>query len=77
MNQDRERQHGADQDLVRRISEYERAPARERREGLTLGEPELARVKELVTRELDKDHPLKRTQPIPQAGWLPTNGDHP
>jgi hypothetical protein len=75
MAPDRERRLGADQDLVRRIDEFERAPARERREGLTITEGDAARVKELVTKELDHDKAMRRTQPIPvYPGYFPSSG---
>jgi hypothetical protein len=69
MDNDKERRVGADKDLVRRIDEFERAPARERREGLTITERDAGRVKELLTRELEGDKALRRTQPIPYAPY--------
>ncbi len=59
MDQNRERDHGLEQELVRKITEFERSPARERREGLSITEQEASRVKELVSRELENDRPRK------------------
>lgn len=60
MTPEREAQRGQDADLVRRLGEFERAPARERKDGVTITEQDAGRVKELVQRELEKD--FRRTQ---------------